>query len=638
MLLTLNDIGKSFGAERIFEHISAAVNEQDRIALIGPNGAGKTTLLNIIAGFEDPDEGSVARAGTLNVGYLRQNGGLSADGTIESEMKRALQEVYAVEQAMLATGEQMAGEQHGTARYAELEQEYQRLEAKFISLDGYHAAVKISTVLNGMGFGSFERATPVASMSGGERTRLMLAKLLIEAPDILILDEATNHLDFKMLAWLEEYLASYRGAILTVSHDRYFLDRVTNVTWEIENLSLVSYPAPYGRYLALRAERLDRMEKEYEHHIQEVARLQDYADRNMARASTSASAKSRLKMIEHLGEAQKPFVPKKPPLIRFEPKSRPVSDILLARGLTVAVGEGEQRRELLSAADIHIKRGERVAIIGENGAGKSTLLKTLVGKLAPASGELEWGRNVSLSCFEQDSSDLHPDKTALMELWDRFPLSNEHTLRTLLGGLHLEGEEAFKTIGVLSGGERARIKLAIVILEHGNVLVMDEPTNHLDIPAKEALEMALMKFEGTVIVVSHDRYLLSHLPTRILRMADGNLQSFDGGFEEMQAQLALSIPQEKAEDIAETSKAESSAQKAFYRSKAQRSAEVAAKKRLERLEQDIATTEAALEEAQKQLADPEAGTNYERLTELTQRIADLEVELNGYYAEWDQLL
>ncbi|MEA5136865.1 MAG: ABC-F family ATP-binding cassette domain-containing protein [Candidatus Fimivivens sp.] len=638
MLLTLNDIGKSFGAERIFEHISAAVNEQDRIALIGPNGAGKTTLLNIIAGFEDPDEGSVARAGTLNVGYLRQNGGLSADGTIESEMKRALQEVYAVEQAMLATGEQMAGEQHGTARYAQLEQEYQSQEAKFISLDGYHAAVKISTVLNGMGFGSFERATPVASMSGGERTRLMLAKLLIEAPDILILDEATNHLDFKMLAWLEEYLASYRGAILTVSHDRYFLDRVTNVTWEIENLSLVSYPAPYGRYLALRAERLDRMEKEYEHHIQEVARLQDYADRNMARASTSASAKSRLKMIEHLGEAQKPFVPKKPPLIRFEPKSRPVSDILLARGLTVAVGEGEQRRELLSAADIHIKRGERVAIIGENGAGKSTLLKTLVGKLAPASGELEWGRNVSLSCFEQDSSDLHPDKTALMELWDRFPLSNEHTLRTLLGGLHLEGEEAFKTIGVLSGGERARIKLAIVILEHGNVLVMDEPTNHLDIPAKEALEMALMKFEGTVIVVSHDRYLLSHLPTRILRMADGNLQSFDGGFEEMQAQLALSIPQEKAEDIAETSKAESSAQKAFYRSKAQRSAEVAAKKRLERLEQDIATTEAALEEAQKQLADPEAGTNYERLTELTQRIADLEVELNGYYAEWDQLL
>ncbi|HWP50862.1 MAG TPA: ABC-F family ATP-binding cassette domain-containing protein [Clostridia bacterium] len=637
MLLTLNDIGKSFGAERIFEHINAAVNEQDRIALIGPNGVGKTTLLNIIAGFEEPDEGSVARAGVCNVGYLRQNGGLSADGTIESEMKRALQEIYAVEQAMLATGEQMAHQQHSTERYVELEQEYQRLEAKFASLDGYQAAVKISTVLNGMGFGGFDRATPVANMSGGERTRLMLAKLLIEAPDLLILDEATNHLDFKMLAWLEEYLTSYRGAILTVSHDRYFLDRVTNATWEIENLSLVAYPASYGRYLVLRAERLERMEKDYERHLQEVARLQDYADRNMARASTAASAKSRLKMIEHLGEAQKPYVPKKPPLMRFEPKSRPVSDVLMVHKLTIAVGEGEQRRALLTSADIHVKRGERVAIIGENGAGKSTLLKTLIGKQPPVGGDIEWGRSVSLSCFEQDSSDLHSDKTALMELWDRFPLSNEHTLRTLLGGLHLEGEEAFKTIGVLSGGERARVKLAIVMLEHGNVLVMDEPTNHLDIPAKEALETALMKFEGTVIVVSHDRYLLSHLPTRILRMADGGLQCFEGGFEEMQTQLALSAPLEKTE-AASISGTESSAQKAFYRSKAQRSAEVAAKKRQERLEQDIAMTEAALEEAQQMLLDPVVATDYEQLSLLARQIAELETRLNGYYEEWDKLL
>ncbi len=639
MLLTLNDIGKSFGAERIFQHINAAVNEQDRIALIGPNGAGKTTLLNIIAGLEEPDEGNVARAGTLNVGYLRQNGGLSADGTIESEMKRALQEVYAVEQAMLATGEQMAAVPPGTARYTELEQDYQRLEAKFSSLDGYQAAVKISTVLNGMGFGGFDAATPVASMSGGERTRLMLAKLLVEAPGLLILDEATNHLDFKMLAWLEDYLATYRGAILTVSHDRYFLDRVTNATWELENLSLVAYPAPYGRYLSLRAERLERMEKDYERHIQEVARLQDYADRNMARASTASSAKSRLRMIEHLGEAQKPFVPKRPPLIRFEPKSRPVSDVLLARRLSIAVGEGTQYRALLKDADIHIKRGERVAIIGENGAGKSTLLKTLIGKRPAAGGDIAWGRNVALSCFEQDSSDLHPDKTALMELWDRFPLSNEHTLRTLLGGLHLEGEEAFKTIGVLSGGERARIKLAVVMLEHGNVLVMDEPTNHLDIPAKEALETALLKFEGTVVVVSHDRYLLSHLPTRILRMADGALQSFEGGFEEMQAQLQLAAAAspEKAQSV-ETPKADSDAQKAFYRSKAQRSAEVAAKRRMERLEQDIASTEAQLDELQQTLADPAVGGDYEQLSQLTQQIAALEVQLGGYYAEWDQLL
>ncbi len=638
MLLTLNNIGKSFGAERIFQHINAAVNAQDRIALIGPNGAGKTTLLNIIAGYEQPDEGSIAHAGALSVGYLRQNGGLSADGTIESEMKRALQAVYDVEQAMLATGEQLAVQAPGTARYAELEQQYQRLEAQFASLDGYQATVKINTVLNGMGFGCFAASTPVSSMSGGERTRLLLAKLLVEAPDLLILDEATNHLDFKMLSWLEDYLSTYRGAIMTVSHDRYFLDRVTHITWELENLSLVCYPAPYGRYLALRAERLERMEKEYERHIQEVARLQNYADRNMARASTSASAKSRLKMIEHLGEAPRPYVPKRPPLIRFEPKSRPVSDVLSARRLTVAVGEGAQRRVLLNGADIHIKRGERIAIIGENGAGKSTLLRTLNGRLPAAGGDIAWGRNVVLSCFEQDSSDLHPDKTALMELWDRFPRSNEHTLRTLLGGLHLEGEEAFKTIGVLSGGERARIKLAVVMLEHGNVLVMDEPTNHLDIPAKEALETALLKFEGTVIVVSHDRYLLSHLPTRILALADGALQSFEGGFEEMQAQLAAGgAPPEKPQ-VDESAKEESDAQKSFYRSKAQRSAEVAAKKRIERLERTIAAAEAQLEALQQALADPAVGGDYEQLSLITQQIAELEVLLGGHYAEWDALL
>lgn len=637
MLLTLNDVGKSFGAERIFEHIDAAINEQDRIALIGPNGAGKTTLLNIIAGLEEPDEGSVSRARMLGVGYLRQNGGLSADGTIESEMKLSLHEVYDVEQAMLATGEQMANYDHKTDQYQVLEQEYQRLEARFASLDGYHSEVKISTVLNGMGFGSFNRSTSVESMSGGERTRLMLAKLLVESPDLLILDEATNHLDFKMLGWLEEYLSTYRGAILTVSHDRYFLDRVTNATWEIENLNMVQYPAPYGRFLTLRAERLERMEKEYERHLQEVARLQEYADRNMARASTSASAKSRLKMIEHLGEVQKPYVPKKPPLIRFTPKSRPVSDVLMVENLTVCVGEGAQKRVLLPKVNMNVKRSERVAIIGENGAGKSTLLKTLIGKLSHDSGSITWGRNVQLSCFEQDSSDLHSEKTALMELWDRFPASNEHELRTMLGGLHLIGEEAFKTIEVLSGGERARIKLAVVMLEHGNLLVMDEPTNHLDMQAKEALESALIKFEGTLIVVSHDRYLLSHLPTRIIRMADGEIESFEGGFEEMQAQLALRASQAKT-ILTENVKAEGNDSSEYYRSKAQRRAEVAAKKKLEQLEKDIASAEAELAELQDSLSDPSVSSDYEVLSQLTQRIAELEENMNNYYIQWDKLL
>ncbi len=642
MLLTIDGLGKSFGTERIFEQITAKIEDHDRIALIGPNGAGKTTLLNLIAGLDEPDEGEIRRAADLKIGYLRQNGGLLPDGTIESEMRRALGPVFDTERQMLETADQMAAlSDHHSEAYRSLEREYQALEERYASLDGYSAQIKINTVLNGMGFGGFDRETEVEKLSGGERTRLMLAKLLVEQPALLILDEATNHLDFRMLGWLEEYLKEYRGAILTVSHDRYFLDRVTTQTWEIENLSLVIYPAPYGRYLDLRQERLERMEKEYERYLQEVARLQDYHDRNIVRATTASSAKSRLRMIEHLGEVEKPFVPPKPPKFSFTAKLRPVQDILDVQGLSLEVGEGEGYRLLLKDLSLHVRRGERLAIIGENGAGKSTLLKTLTGRMPHRCGTIEWGRNVRLSVFEQDSSDLHPDKTALMELWDRFPSSTEHGLRTLLGGLQLTGEEAFKKIGVLSGGERARIKLAFLMMEQGNVLVMDEPTNHLDIPAKEALEKALLAYDGTMIIVSHDRYLLSRLPTRILRLANQQAESFDGAFEEMQRQLALREEREREQKQTPAPRApagESAAAKDYYRSKAQRRAEVEQKRRIAQLEEEIARLEAAVQATQQALSDPQIGSDFERLTELTDQLSSQEQQLEACYQEWDMLL
>ena len=642
MLLTIDGLGKSFGTERIFEQITAKIEDHDRIALIGPNGAGKTTLLNLIAGLDEPDEGEIRRAADLKIGYLRQNGGLLPDGTIESEMRRALGPVFDTERQMLETADQMAAlSDHHSEAYRSLEREYQALEERYASLDGYSAQIKINTVLNGMGFGGFDRETEVEKLSGGERTRLMLAKLLVEQPALLILDEATNHLDFRMLGWLEEYLKEYRGAILTVSHDRYFLDRVTTQTWEIENLSLVIYPAPYGRYLDLRQERLERMEKEYERYLQEVARLQDYHDRNIVRATTASSAKSRLRMIEHLGEVEKPFVPPKPPKFSFTAKLRPVQDILDVQGLSLEVGEGEGYRLLLKDLSLHVRRGERLAIIGENGAGKSTLLKTLTGRMPHRCGTIEWGRNVRLSVFEQDSSDLHPDKTALMELWDRFPSSTEHGLRTLLGGLQLTGEEAFKKIGVLSGGERARIKLAFLMMEQGNVLVMDEPTNHLDIPAKEALEKALLAYDGTMIIVSHDRYLLSRLPTRILRLANQQAESFDGAFEEMQRQLALREEREREQKQTPAPRApagESAAAKDYYRSKAQRRAEAEQKRRIAQLEEEIARLEAAVQATQQALSDPQIGSDFERLTELTDQLSSQEQQLEACYQEWDMLL
>lgn len=637
MLLSLTGVGKSYGAERILEQVNLTVEDRSRIALIGPNGAGKTTLLNLITGALENDEGEITRQEGLRIGYLRQNGGLSGDGTIESEMAAALGNVFALEKQLLETGERMAAlSDHESEAYLALAAQYQRLNEEYDSCDGYGAQVRINTILTGMGFASFDRKTPVESLSGGERTRLMLCKLLVEEPGLLILDEATNHLDFKMLGWLEDYLLSYRGAILTVSHDRFFLDNVTTTTWELENKTIVSYPAPYSKYLTLRAERLARMEKEYERYQQEVARLQEYVDRNLVRASTSQSAKSRLKMIEHLDIPPEPVRPAAPPAFFFAAKIRPVSDVLITEDLCVSVGEWETKRILVDSLSLTVKRGERIAIIGENGAGKSTLLRTLMGKRPADRGEIIWGRNTHPAFYEQDSSDLHSDKTALMELWDRFPRASEHQLRTLLGSLGLRGEDAFKKVGVLSGGERARVKFAILTLQDGNVLLLDEPTNHLDIPAKESLEAALRQYEGTLIIVSHDRWLLSHVPTRILLLKNGLVESFDGNYAAVRELL-----EERTRPAAASSpvpKASGAGAAQFHKSRAQRAAAAAQKRRQAEVEALIAKTEQAIEEAQRSLADPALASDYEALAAVSQELDSLQETLAALYEEWDSFL
>ena len=633
MLLSLQDVGRSYGAEQVLSHITQTIEDRDRIALIGPNGAGKTTLLNVITGALEADEGEIVRNPDCRIGYLRQNGGLSG-GTIESEMKAALGDVFALEQKLLEAGERMAAEGgRDSDAYRAMEARYQRLSEEFESRDGYGAEVRINTILTGLGFGSFDRATPVDNLSGGERTRLMLCKLLVETPDLLILDEATNHLDFRMLGWLEDYLADYRGAILTVSHDRYFLDRVTSTTWELENRTIVSYPAPYSRYLELRDERCARLQKEYDRYLAETARLQDYVDRNLVRASTAQSAKSRLRMIEHLDVVEAPQRPPQPPVIRFSAKVRPVSDVLVTENLAVSVPEGAGRRTLVSGLDLHIRRGERVALIGENGTGKSTLLKTLMGKYPADTGEIIWGRNTHPSYYEQGSDDLHGEKTALMELWDRYPRSTENRLRTLLGNLGLRGEDAFKSVSVLSGGERARVKLALLTLEEGNVLLLDEPTNHLDIPAKEALEKALCAYEGTLLIVSHDRWLLSHVPTRILLLQNGCVTSCEGSYEAVRETLEQherrTLPQKAGPTLSE---------QRYHRSRADRAQQAAKARRAAELENEIAETEAAIEAAQQRLADPAIGADYEQLSATTDEMAALEERLAALYEEWDTVL
>jgi ATP-binding cassette subfamily F protein 3 len=632
MSVSLSHVNYSFGAQQVLIDVTAAIAPGERIGLIGPNGAGKTTLLGIISGVLTPDSGSVHILPNLRMGYLRQTDANPLDGDIEAVMRRALSRVFELEQELLEINNQMAACDPGIPRYRELEDLHHKAEDEFRSLDGYHAHVKISRVLTGLGFGSFDRATPVNTLSGGEYTRLMLCRLLVESPELLILDEATNHLDFSMLTWLEEFLAEYKGAILAVSHDRYFLNRITSTTWELEQGTIVRYPAPYGRYVALREERRSRLEKEFEAHQREVARLFDYAERNMARASTSASAKSRLRMIEHMGEAKRPVLPQKPPSIVFSAASRPVQTVLKAEFLSLSVENNETRRTLVDSLSFTVTRGERLAIVGPNGAGKSTLLQALTGSFKPDNGTVTWGRNVKTALFAQDAGVFSPNQRVIDALWDAFPLCSEFDLRSMLACLGLTGEDIYKKISMLSGGERARLKLAYLIFEKGNVLLLDEPTNHLDIDAREALESALYAFEGTILVVSHDRWLLTRLPTRILWVTgDGSFRFFEGGFDAMQQVLAQESPPPpplKKPLIRQKS----------HRSRAARSRQTEKKQLIALLEDDIASAENELADVQNSLADPDTIESHTELAELTQRLSDLHLRLENLYSDWQSAL
>lgn len=494
---------------------------------MGPNGTGKTTLLRVICGELEPDDGSgeIARGADLSIGYQKQNCGLSFEGTIWQEMQSVFADVYALERRMKELQERMA--QENTPALAE---EYRRTEDAFLARDGYQIEVKIKTVLTGMGFAEHGFDKCVDKLSGGEQTRLAIAKLLLEAPSLLILDEPTNHLDFATLSWLEDYLASYKGALLVVSHDRYFLDKLSNKIWELEDGTLWEYKGNYTAYTRQREEQDTRQKKLYEQQQAERAKLEDYVARNLVRASTTKMAQSRQKMLERLEPIEKPHRRLKPPKIHLEFETEPVKDVLDVEGLTIAVGSGERERVLLSSAEFNIQRGDKVAIIGPNGSGKTTLLRTLLSAQPPIKGRITWGRGVKRSYYDQGSDHLDQSLTVLDTMWKAYPRLYETPLRTALGAMGLTGEDAHRLVGQLSGGERARLKLAIICLADSNVLVLDEPTNHLDLPSKEVLQQALAEYEGTLIIVSHDRYLLDRVPNRIFAIEQGALHQYKGGY------------------------------------------------------------------------------------------------------------
>ncbi|MBR5310390.1 MAG: ABC-F family ATP-binding cassette domain-containing protein [Oscillospiraceae bacterium] len=631
MIIDMNGVSKSFGAKTVLRDIDLKIEDHDRIGLIGENGAGKSTLLNIIIGDLEYDTGTYAKGTGKKLGFLRQDSGLSLGGTVISEMRSVFKDVMESEDRMHSLEHRMATLEHGSEEYHNLLLEYEHEKNFFEANDGYNIEVKINTILTGMGFSSFDPQTPVETLSGGERTRLALAKLLLEGPDLLMLDEPTNHLDFKTLTWLEDYLMSYKGAILTVSHDRYFLDKIVNTVCEVENKTLIRYNAGYTKYLDLKAARIARMQKEYDRQMREIAELEDFIARNKVRASTTKRAQAREKEIEHMEIKERPTPPPKPPKFRFGYEREPVKDVLYVKNLKLVAGEGMDKKLLNPCVDLEVRRGEKIALVGMNGVGKSTFIKTLLGIVPKESGIIEWGRNVRTGYYDQHNSYLTGSKTMLDEMWDMFPRSDELTLRTALGRARLTGENVFKRIDVLSGGEKARLSFAALTLKDANVLLLDEPTNHMDISCKEALDEALREYTGTIIMVSHDRYLLNRVPTKIIEMFPDHLTAYDGGYDDymrLKEEVLAPVKEEKKPSVNET---------VYYRSKQQKSEDAKKRNRLKAVEKEISDADERLAVIEQEMANPETCADYEKMSALCAEMEELKNRQNELMDEWAEL-
>lgn len=642
MLLNVEHLYKYYNGQALLKDINFTVEDREAVGLIGINGCGKSTLLNIITGSEGYDKtpeglGSVNIAGKASIGFLRQNSGLNSELTIGEEMKNAFAPLLETLDKMKVLEKKMAD----GGDIDSISHEYAELSSYFEARDGYRIDVKIKQVLNGMGFGSTPTDRVISTLSGGEKTRLALAKLLLEEPNLLILDEPTNHLDFETLMWLEDYLKGYKGAIIIVSHDRYFLNKVCTRICEIEQGRLTSYRGDYSSYLVQKKMNSERQLKEYEAQQKEIAKLEDYVAKNLVRASTSKMAKSRQHMLDRIERIDKPLMYSKPPKIKLEYDIEPTKDIVRVVDCPLVVGEGTDKKELIKSLTMNVRRGEHVAIIGANGIGKTSILKLIQGIIPHEGGNISWGGNVKISYFEQEHAILDPHKTVLEEIMDRYPRLSEQQARSVLGAVLLTGENVFKPISVLSGGERAKLCFAIMALNRGNVLVLDEPTNHLDLSTKEVLEDALAEFGGTIILVSHDRYLLNKVASRIIEIKHDEVNSYEGNFdaysEAVNAARQLKMQSEAEIKRAEEEKAYKENKAKQYRSKEQRAADAQKRNRIRELEKEIEDTEVLIFELENAISDPEIASDYSKMSEKCKELEEAKTALDQKMDEWAEL-
>lgn len=649
MLLQANRIGKEFSGIEILEEVSIELQAGDRIGLIGMNGAGKSTFMQILAGESAPTTGELIRPKETTTGYLPQHTKLDSPRSIWDEVSLVFADLIDAEKEIRKLEQEMSDPVvlNDEERYEEVLKQYAVKSDWFKESGGYEYESKIRRVLHGMGFAGFDPAAPVSQLSGGQKTRLALAKLLLQAPDILLLDEPTNHLDIEALTWLESYLRDYDGAIVLISHDRYFLNALVTQIVEIEFGRSKRYAGNYTRYIDTKAAALEREVKQYEKQQQEIAKMEQFIQKNIVRASTTKRAQSRRKALEKMERFDKPVTYTKKAVFRFEIDTMTGNDVLTVENLAVAY----DKKPLLRGLSFQLHRGDRMALIGPNGIGKSSLLKTLVEQMPPYDGSFRWGSKVKIGYYDQEQANLHPEKSVLNELWDEYPHLEEQRIRTVLGQFLFSGDDVLKKISSLSGGEKARVSLAKLMLLQANVLILDEPTNHLDLQSREVLESALVTFEGTILFISYDRYFINKIAARIVELSSDKMNHFLGNYDhyvEKKKELVMIELEKQQEQQEKNASAESKSNPGADHSKAgpesyeadkkAKQEERNRKRKAEQLEEEIAVLESEISELEQRLALPEVYQDYTAVQEINADIELKKKSLEEKYLAWDELL
>ncbi|MGH1329057.1 ABC-F family ATP-binding cassette domain-containing protein [Bacillus pretiosus] len=641
ILLQVNALTKLYGAETILANIKLEVQTKDRIALVGRNGAGKSTLLKIIAGELSHDGGEIIKPKDVSIGYLAQNTGLETSLTIWDEMLTVFTHLQQMEAKLRRLEQEMGKEENfsNEATYERLLADYDQLQLDYKDQGGYQYEADIRSILSGLGFPVETHQTTISTLSGGQKTRLALGKLLLTKPDLLILDEPTNHLDIETLTWLEQYLQGYPGAILIVSHDRYFLDKLVTQVYEISNKESRRFVGNYSKYLDLKSALYEQDMKRYEKQQDEIAKLEDFVQKNIARASTTKRAQSRRKQLDRMELLTRPLGDSKSASFHFDIEKQSGNDVLQVKDATI----GYDDDPIIEHVTMRLTRGDSVALVGPNGIGKSTLLKSLVNKLPLLNGDVSFGSNVSVGYYDQEQANLTSSKRVLNELWDEYPLQPEKEIRTILGNFLFTGDDVLKPVSSLSGGQKARLALAKLMMQKSNLLILDEPTNHLDLNSKEILENALIDYPGTLLFVSHDRYFINRVTTTVVELSTEGAQEYLGDYDyyvekknEMIERAAFE-QQEQQENQAPVQKTVAQEKLNYLEEKERKQLERQRTRKIEELEQSIVEFEEEIATLEDQLCLPEIYADYEKASEITTKKQTLQEQLDACMAEWEEL-